>query len=223
MRKAGLLFALAAQVWIFATPPLAAAARPVVELGREGLLVIASLPEILSRPEVKPHLTTGLTTSLFLRVTATDEEGRKTKGGGKVDIRWEPWDEMFLTTWTGIDGRSHPESLPSFERLVAWWRQLRIPATSAAALGGGETWDVRVEVRVVPFSEAERRETQRWFSDSLGQPPPQQREPGDRATAADPQPLNRALDLLMATSIQRRSLATYRWAVLVRPGSAGRR
>jgi hypothetical protein len=173
---------------------------------------------------VKPHLTTGLTTTLFLRVTATDDEGRKTQGGGKVDIRWEPWDEVFLTTWTGIDGRSHPESLPSFERLVAWWRQLRIPATSVAALGSGEPWDVRVEVRVVPFSEAERRETQRWFSDSIGQPP-SQREAGDRnrATAADPQPLNRALDLLIATSIQRRSLATYRWAVSFRPGSAGRR
>jgi hypothetical protein len=175
---------------------------------------VSSLPDILSRPEVRPHLSTGLTTTFALRVTATDETGRKVRGGGRIDVRWEPWDAVFLTAAIGADGHARRESVPSLDRLAAWWHGLEILA--AAGLAPGGRWDVRVEVSVIPFSASEQRNTQRWFSDSLGQKPSTGPAP-DQGTVAPQANPNGVLDLLIATSIKRRSLAQYVWTAAARP------
>jgi len=199
---------------------LRAAERPSFAVSRDGGLTVSSLPDILSRPEVRPHLSTGLTTTFALRVTATDETGRKVKGGGRIDVRWEPWDEVFLTAAIGADGHARHESLPSLDRLAAWWHGLEILA--AAGLAPGARWDVRVEVSVIPFSASEQRNTQRWFSDSLGQKPSP--PPGtDQATVAPQANPNGVLDLLIATSIKRRSLAQYVWTATARPSGDHRK
>jgi hypothetical protein len=190
---------------------LPAAEGPSFTVGRDGVLVVSGLPDILSRPEVKPHLATGLTTTFALRVTASDEAGNKIKGGGRIDVRWEPWDEVFLTTALGVDGHARHDSLPSLERLAAWWHGLEIPAATGLTPGG--RWDVRVEVSVIPFSASEQRDTQRWFSDSLSQaPPPPATTPQEQAATARPlTPVNGVLDLLIATSIRRHSLISFTW------------
>lgn len=192
---------------------LKGAEGPYWTVSREGTLLVSGLPDILSRPEVKPHLTTGLTTSFAVRVTATDETGSKMKGAGRIDVRWELWDEVFLTAALGGAGRARSESLPSFERLVVWWRGLEIPA--ATGLAPGARWQVKVEVSVIPFSRSEQRDAQRWFSDTLGE--------GGRGSAAQGQggasaqninggpELSGLLDLLIVTSIKRPNLATYVW------------
>jgi hypothetical protein len=214
MTRAGLALVLSLGLSALGMPAaLEGAEGPYWTVGRDGTLLVSGLPDILSRPEVKPHLTTGLTTSFAVRVTATDETGRKAKGAGRVDVRWELWDEVFLTAALGGAGRARSESLPSFERLVAWWRGLEIPA--ATGLAPGARWQVKVEVSVIPFSRSEQRDTQRWFSDTLGE--------GGRGSAAQGQggasaqninggpELSGLLDLLIVTSIRRPNLATYVW------------
>src|SRR4028118_2284929 len=120
--------------WVLAAPAvLHGAAGPFWTVGRDGTLLVSGPPDILSRPEVRPHLKTGLTTTFAIRVTATDETGAKVKGAGRIDLRWELWDEVFLTTMAGSAGRARQESLPTPERLAAWWRGLEIPAAPAGA------------------------------------------------------------------------------------------
>ncbi|MEA2692113.1 MAG: hypothetical protein QOJ16_1500 [Acidobacteriota bacterium] len=192
---------------------------PAVEL-REKVLVLSSLPAVLARPEVRPHLSTGLTTTLLIAVEAVDGGGRKAKGGGKVDIRYEPWDELFLVSALGVDGRSHQESLPSFDRLLAWWRGVQLPVLAAEPLLGiggtgstGSAWQVKVHLSVIPFSRSEQRETQRWLADSIGRP-----AKGDpQAAGARAEPLSGALDALLATSIKRQSLVGYDWTLAFQP------
>lgn len=215
------LLALFLGVGLAAPAVLEAASGPFWSVGREGNLVVSGLPDVLSRPEVRPHLTTGLTTTFIVRVTASDETGSKAKGAGRVDIRWELWDEVFMTSALGGAGRVKPEALPSFERLVAWWRGLEIPV--AAGLAPGGRWQVKVEVSVVPFSRSEQRDAQRWFSDSLGE----DARAAPRAQAPDQAPVgeidpgsasNGLLDLLIVTSIKRPNLATYVWTAAPRAG-----
>jgi hypothetical protein len=196
---------------------VAAAEGPLFTVSREGVLVVSGLPDILSRPEVRPHLSTGLTTTFALRVTATDETGARTRGGGRIDVRWEPWDEVFLTAALGADGHARREPVPSLARLVAWWHGLEIPAALGLAPGG--RWQVRVELSVIPFSASEQRDTQRWFSDSLDQaPPPPGANPQEQAAAPRQAPANGGvLDLLIATSIKRHSLISFNWTALPRP------
>jgi hypothetical protein len=183
--------------------------------------VVSGLPDILVRPEVRPHLTTGLTTTFIVRVTANDDTGRKIKGAGRADVRWELWDEVFLTAALGAAGRARTESLPSFERLAAWWRGLELPV--AAGLSPGGHWQVKVEVSVVPFSRSEQRDTQRWFSDTLGEgerPAPRARTPDAPESVDEGPALSGLLDLLMVTSIKRPNLATYVWTAS--PRTAGK-
>lgn len=203
---------------LLAAPALRAAGRPAVALGKDRLLVVSALPGVLAEPSVKPHLSTGLTTSLVIEVTASDGRGGKARGGGRVDIRYELWDEVFLVNRADASGRSRRESLPSFERLEEWWRRLEIAALPTGGLDPGGNWDVKVRVSVIPFSQSEQRETQRWFSDSIGQARGESAEAAPGETPAEsPDRLSEALDLLIATSIKRRSIVSYAWTVPFRP------
>jgi hypothetical protein len=217
-RKALCALALLALFALHGAATLRAAERPSFTVSRDGALTVSGLPDILSRPEVRPHLSTGLTTTFALRVTATDETGKKVKGGGRIDVRWEPWDEVFLTAAIGVDGHARHESVPSLDRLAAWWHGLEV--LTAAGLAPGGRWDVRVEVSVIPFSASEQRNTQRWFSDSLGQKPgpaPGTSPGADQGAAVQQANPNGVLDLLIATSIKRRTLAQYVWTAAARP------
>jgi hypothetical protein len=218
----GVWLALFLAMGLAAPAVLEAAGGPFWSVGREGTLVVSGLPDVLSRPEVRPHLTTGLTTTFLVRVTASDETGSKVRGAGQVNVRWELWDEVFLTQALGAAG-VRSDSLPSFERLVAWWRGLEIPV--AAGLAPGGRWQVKVEVSVVPFSRSEQRDAQRWFSDTLGQegrsaPRPQNPDAPDAPSPEiETGPSSSGLlDLLIVTSIKRPNLATYVWTASPRAG-----
>jgi hypothetical protein len=165
---------------------------------------------VLSHPEVRRHLTTGLTTGLVLALAGKAPGGRRLRGAALVDVRWEPWDEVFLVTIVGADGRPRRERVGSMERLEALWAALELPM----ALGVPETpWQLELELSVVPFSQSEQRDAQRWFSgalapESAGEPP--------RASGGAAQP-NGVVDLLIATSIQRRSIMRFEWPLRPRP------
>jgi hypothetical protein len=187
-----------------------AAEGPTAEL-KERTLVLSALPAVLARPEVRPHLQTGLTTTLLFTINAVDGGGRKAKGGGKVDIRYEPWDEVFLASAQGIDGRVRRETLPSFDRLLAWWRGLELPVLAAEPLATGAPWQIQVHLSVLPFSQSEEREAQRWLADSIERP-----SGGNAAPPAGrAEPLSGVLDALLATSIKRRSLVGYDWTLVL--------
>lgn len=198
---------------------LAAADGPTYSLGRDGTLVLSALPDILSRPEVRPHLTSGLTTSFVVVATATGEIGPKARGAGRIDVRWELWDEVFLVSAVGADGRVQKDSLPSLERLAAWWRRLELPVATHLPSG---RWDVKVELSVLPFSQSEQRDAQRWFSKTVG-PEAAGEAPREAPGAAEGGVrLGGVMDLLMATSIQRRSLVRYVWPAVPRPAAERR-
>ena len=196
---------------------LAAADGPTYTLGRDGTLVLSALPDILSRPEVRPHLTSGLTTSFVVVATATGEISPKARGAGRIDVRWELWDEVFLVSAMGADGRVQKDSLPSLERLAAWWRKLELPVVTHLPSG---RWDVKVELSVLPFSQAEQRDAQRWFSNTLGPEAAGAAARGDTPRAVEGgSRLGGVMDLLMVTSIQRRSVVRYVWPAVLRPAA----
>ncbi len=208
LRLALLALLLAALGARAAEPP-----APAFEL-RERALAVSALPPVLARPEVRPHLSTGLTTTLFVEVRATDGEGHRARGGARVEVRYELWDEVFLVNAMGIDGRPHRESLPSFERLLGWWQSLALPILAADPLSARGPWKLDVRLSVIPFSQSEQRDTQRWLTESIERRA--ETPPGGNA-AARPEPLTGALDALIATSIQRQRLVGYDWQVVFQP------
>ena len=195
----GVLASLAA-----AGGPVRGAPGPFHRRASDGTVTIRALPEVLSRPEVRPHLTTGLTTGFVVTVTGRAPGGRRLQGAARIDLRWEPWDEVFYATVVGGDGRGRRETIPSFERLQAWWSALEL---AVVARTPAEPWQVKVELSVVPFSQSEQLDAQRWFSDTVAA-----EGAGGRARRPGNAQLDGVVDLLFATSIQRRSIVRYQWA-----------
>ena len=181
----------------------AAAQAPNFVVAAVGAVVVAALPAVLGRPEVRSHLESGLTTTLLVRAEVRPAAGGRRPGAARVDVRWEPWDEVFFVTTITADGTQRHATVGSFEELVAWWRALALMVTRPPSPGAVARVDV--ELDVVPFSHAEQRDAQRWFSGSLAP-----EGISDRPQVSD-SAASSVVDLLMATSIQRRSVVRYAW------------
>lgn len=206
---AGLLLAIPV---LGADRPLA---PPRLQKTQEGVWKLGSLPPILGEEEVRPHLLTGLTTTLSLRVQARNSPGTRSLGGARVDVRYELWDEVFHVVAVGIDGRSERRIFENLEALAGWWRELRLTVFPRGGPDPPGPWEVRVELELIPFSQAEQDDTRRWFSDSLQKATRSSAEEVARASDEDAENLGRVLNLVMATSIQRRPLAAYQWSLAV--------
>ena len=180
---------------------------------------LTTVPDVLSEVAVREHLGSGLTTTFIFRLSTRDGRGEKVSGGAQVQIRYELWDEVFEVAVVGLDGRLERARLDSFEALVDWWRDLRPVVLDGQRTQLGGTAVVRVLLEVVPFSRSEQRDAQRWFSDSLEKQGRSSAEQVAESVDDQPEQLSRAINLLLATSIQRRALATFQWN-LSRPRDA---
>lgn len=192
----------AAALLLLARPAAARVPTPGFELVRGEVLFAKMLPAIFADKAVAPQLKNGLTTTFAISVKAHDFVGREIAGSAQIEVRYELWDEVFLVEGRGADGHRLAESFPSLERLAAWWQGLKIPVLDARGLSWAGPWKLEVTLGVIPFSRAEQSDTQRWLNRSL-------RTPAGKAAGAG----TGVLDLLVATSIQRKSYLHYDWVV----------
>ena len=205
----GLFFAAAVRL-------AAAGGSPTLERSTEGV-ALTRLPPLLRNGQVRRHLETGLTTTLAFEVRLTGS-GRA-RGGARIDIRYELWDEVWLVTRADTQGRTERARFPSFDKLDTWWRDLRLEVLPGPTPAG----PAELRLRVIPFSQSEQLDAQRWFSRSLALPPGQ--PPSDSAGAVSgilEEPSGDLFNLLLATSIGRPALLEYEWKLAV-PGAGPRK
>ncbi len=202
--------------WWLAAALLALGAAPVgapeVALRSDGVLVARRLPAILGLPEVRPHLDSGLTTTFQIEVGLVPRQGAKRPGAARVEVRFEPWDGVYLISVIGGTGERSEAKLASLAELEAWWRGLEVPLVRGPLPAAWGPWTVKIELAVVPFSYAEQQDAQRWLSRSLAEP-----EGTAGATAEDEPAGSPVLDLLLATSIRRPQVVAWKWSLPVAP------
>lgn len=182
---------------------------PVLARGPSGFLVLSRLPPVLGQAEIRRQLETGLTTTLAFEIRVA---GSRTPGAARVDVRYEPWDEVFYLRQIEASGRVVRARATSFAQLAEHWRKLELAVLDLKKLGP-RTANAEVRLRVIPFSRAEQLETQRWMSRSLTD-----REPGSAGALSgaldEPAtPIGQVLDLLLATSLERGALVELSWKV----------
>jgi len=217
-RRAPLLALLAALLGGLAGGRLAAVPPPAVEAARD-VLALTHLPPILGDEEVRKQLATGLTTSFVFTAEARAASGVKLTGAARVDVRYDLWDEVYLVTRIDIAGHAARVTLPSFERLAGWWREERLAVLRGPAIAG--VAGVNVRLRLIPFSQAEQLDTQRWFSQALSAEKPGSAGAVSDAIQDQPESFSQVINLLMSTSIGRPALLEYEWKRLV--PAAGRK
>lgn len=182
---------------------------PRLEPGAGQEIVLRDLPPILDDEEVRRQLTTGLTTTFAFR---TEERRGLPPGGARVEVRYELWDEVFHVAAIGIDRRAMREVLSSMEDLAGWWKSLRLVVLDVAGFEQPQPVQIRLILDVVPFSRSEEADTQRWFAESVLRSSADA-ESGGRAPEDSQGSLEQVFSVLIATSIQREALVSYRWTI----------
>ncbi len=184
-------------------------AEPALHRSEDGSLEVVRLPALLDDKEVRPHLESGLTTTLELRLSASSWRSADPLGGAKIEIRYELWDEVFLVSVYEIGRPVRRHSLASMDALEEWWSGLRLHLTEADSADSGLEV-LRLRLRLLPFSQPEQVDAQRWFAESIQR---NSRRAGDerRAGAQDSAALERVFSVLVATSIQRRAVIEREW------------
>ncbi len=189
-----------------------AAAQAPEFVFRGGTLSLRSLPAVLSESKVARHLATGLTTRFVFTVEVGRLDGRPAKGEAQVRVRYDLWDERYLVErWDGRGDAPVGVQLTRQE-LAGWWRSLTLVLYRAATGVGAPPARVKVELVVLPFSQAEQRDAQDWLLRSFRGG---QAESADSPSSTSNGPLGAFYGALLAASIGQRSLITYSWSVAV--------
>jgi len=175
-----------------------------------GFVVLSGLPSLLQRTDIRKQLDSGLTATLAFDVRTTGASPEKLRGGARVDVRYELWDEIYLVTRLDASGRRERLRFDSFDKLGQWWREARLAVLPLPRAQG--PWQAEVRLRVIPFSQAEQQKTQRWLTESMAG------DGGDGSAGAVSQALqdrpvsfSQVLQLLVATSIGRPALFEQEW------------
>jgi hypothetical protein len=178
-------------------------APPAVTCHADGTCRLSTLPPVLSDSELLGHLKSGLTTTLVLSLKIRKAQWNGSSSA-RVDVRFEPWDEIFLVA--SFPPRDAPQRSrhSSLAALETWWKKLAVTFPVHAPPGA----KARVTLRVVPFSEGEETETRQWYAQTL------RRERQPRAGGAE-EGLGEMLDAVTLMSIKRRDAMELSWSVAV--------
>jgi hypothetical protein len=130
-------------------------------------VVLTGLPAVLGDETIKEELRSGLTNTLLLLVTVESDSGPELRGVATIDIRYELWDEVFLITVTGPDDHSRQLTITSFEALLGWWQNLELDIMEPGTVAASRDRIAKIELRLLPFSQAEKRDAQLWLTRSV--------------------------------------------------------
>ena len=177
--------------------------EPQVALKDGGRLALGLPKDLVDDPEIRAQLETGLTTTMILAVQARSGDGRRLKGGARIDIRFEPWDEVYeLRVWH-VSGKQETLKVDSLEGLRVWMAGYHLTVLRLDK-AGSTGWKLNVELQVLPFSKLEQSDTQRWFANTLSN------RPGDTRSRG-------LIDLVFSASLKRKTTRGFDWKVEFRP------
>jgi hypothetical protein len=192
-------------------PAIAGGPPPVVACGSDGSgqhCLVSRLPPVIADREVTPYLKSGLTATFVITLATKDSHGRRMASIMRIEVRFEPWDEVFFVTWVRPGMVTEQLRLASEEKLQSWWGALKLPFTMARAVAG----DARLEVSLNPFSGEEERDTRQWYAEALRV---DRRQADDRRLDRDLSRVGEMFDAMTLTSIKRRGVLRFEWSVSV--------
>jgi hypothetical protein len=172
-----------------AAAAMAAEPRPTF-VAQPGRVVAAVLPAaLLSDKEVQRQIGSGLTTTFVVAAKQRDAERR---GGARIEIRFDLWDEVWIVRRIEFDGKQDRQRLASRDALEKWWTvpvRLFVSVADRVALN--------VTLTALPFSAAEGEDAREWISKS-----------GGVAATEGGSPLMAAL---IGTTLSAKPIRSWRW------------
>ena len=175
-------------------------------LVRESGLWLRLPPGLLHIPEVREHVTSGLTTTLQVRYRVIFADNGELNGLIRVDIRFEPWDEVFHLQ---IGQTAQPpvrRRLSGRDALLAWWQEQSWPLAAGNDPRHRERGTVKLELVLIPFSQSEQEEALRSITS-----PGRFQEASE--TVAEEGGNTDIIDLILFTAAKRKAAFRFRWTL----------
>jgi len=176
---------------------------PVISREQGGELH-ASLPaSVLANDEVTSQLKSGLTTTFRILTVHKDGHGQTWRGGARIEVRYELWDEVYLVRTLDMKGERQAHSFASFQELNEWWKRAGLVVQ---VVQGSPPSQLKFTVEVIPFSATEQSNAQQWFADSAPNA-----VVGPAGASVRPAPSRGVFEMILATSIRRKPLLKFSW------------
>jgi hypothetical protein len=158
---------------------------------------------MLRERDIAHQLTSGLTTVFIVAVDAVDRNGRSA-GGARLDVRLDLWEEAYLVTVTDGAAQQRKLRFATEAELVRWWNET--PVTVIRPQTFAPVVEVSVRLTMLPFSNQEQMNTQKWLARTLSE----SRGPGGESM---PTQSSEILRMIVESSVKRRPLLERRWKV----------
>ncbi len=167
-----------------------AAEKAPTFVAQPGRVVAAVLPAaLLSDRDVQRQIGSGLTTTFVLAAKQRDADRR---GGARIEIRFDLWDEVWIVRRIEFDGKEDRQRIASRDALEKWWSApVRMFVATAQRVA------LNVTLSALPFSAAEGEDAREWISKS-----------GGVAATEGGSPLMAAL---IGTTLSAKPIRSWRW------------
>ena len=146
---------------IYASGACAGQLTPAVHDGQLGLtLESTAYPDTLRK-----DLTSGLTNRILVRVTLTRGAEIVRQRAVEIAVRYDLWDEHFITTVT-LDGvETNARTVPDMEQMQAWLRRLQLPHLFAThGLEHQQPFTLTAEVLLNPVDRERMEMIRKWVA-----------------------------------------------------------
>lgn len=146
---------------LYAAGAWGAQLTPVIQNGQLGLrLESAAYPDTLRK-----DLTSGLTTRILIRVTLARGTEIVRRRAVEIAVRYDLWDEHFITTVT-LDGmETEARTLPNMEQTQAFLRRLHLPRLFATnGLERQRPFTLTAEILLNPVDRERMEMIRKWVA-----------------------------------------------------------
>ena len=182
-------------------------------LNLEGGLGLRLSSDLLHQPLVTQQLYSGLTTTFHVTCMPKPALEGFVESSFRLDIRYEPWDEIFqVTYWHSFDGRRQWD-FNNFAALKRWWSEYSYPLRPDSGPNPSQKPGWLVVLEVIPFSHQEQEQAKEWLrvAESQGGQKPfdgRLEGPGEGDNDRGNSGILRAM---LSTSIRREAILRYKW------------
>lgn len=165
--------------------------------------------------DLRRRLFSGLTTTIELETELPHRKPEARVAYALVEIRYDVWEEQLLVRTFEPGGSISQVTLKDLAALRVWLQEHPLVLYLLDEQHLNRTLTAKVRCRIIPFSKLEQEQTMAWFANlgevqANGEAVAASRGRSGQGPETD-RGGNDFFRVLMTTSIERRSVVSYRW------------
>lgn len=189
-------------------------AKPALAVSAPGVVKMVLPDTVWEDEDLRRRLFSGLTTTIEIETELPHRDVQARTAYALIEIRYDVWEEQLLVRTFEPGGALSQATLKDVPALRAWLRAHPLRLYLLDEQHFHQTVPVKVQCRIIPFSKLEQDQTRSWFA-NLGEAQNSGDVTASRGRRGSGPETDRGgndfFRVLMTTSIERRSVVTYRW------------